>query len=273
MKNELEIQQGERFQFGENWLAFLRTINSDRILEAENSLREMLDVTDLSKRSFLDIGSGSGLFSLAARRLGAAVYSVDFDPKSVECTRELKKEFFPRDSSWNIEEASVLDAEKMHSLGRFDVVYSWGVLHHTGNLALALTNAMSCVIEGGLLFIAIYNDQGIWSKFWKMVKKTYCGSRFGRYFIISTFVPFFFLQAVAIGLLKFKNPIGYFQEYRKKRGMSIIHDWIDWLGGYPFEVATPKWVFETCKKGGFTLEKLVTTNRLGCNQFVFRKKR
>ncbi len=50
----------------------------------------------LAGNSFLDVGSGSGLFSLAAMRLGAdRVHSFDYDPQSVGCTKELKRRFPP----------------------------------------------------------------------------------------------------------------------------------------------------------------------------------
>src|SRR5690242_8743787 len=132
--NAAEIARGERFQFGQNWSQFLPAIDEERIQRAETSLKEMLEVESLEGKTFLDIGSGSGLFSLAARRLGARVHSFDFDPKSVYCTTELRKNYFRDDDSWKIQEGSVLDAEFMKSLGHYDIVYSWGVLHHTGNL-------------------------------------------------------------------------------------------------------------------------------------------
>src|SRR5215213_1645412 len=109
--NAAEIARGERFEFGQNWSQFLANVDDERIQRAENSLKEMLEVDSLAGKTFLDIGSGSGLFSLAARRLGARVHSFDFDPKSVACTRELKKNYFRDDESWRIQEASVLDGE------------------------------------------------------------------------------------------------------------------------------------------------------------------
>lgn len=268
-----EISQGERFQFGANWKAFLDTLNDKRIQEAEHSLKKMLGVDDLTGKRFLDIGSGSGLFSLAARRLGAAVFSFDYDPKSVGCTRELKKRYFANDSHWTIEEGSALDEKFLESLGKFDVVYSWGVLHHTGNMMKALHNAMLPVSNHGVLFIAIYNDQDISSQLWKKVKKTYCSSLLGKMLISSIYLPYFTLQSIAIGLVKFKNPVGQFSNYKNKRGMSIYHDWIDWLGGYPFEVAKPEVIINLYRNHGYVLENLITTNRLGCNQFVFRKQK
>ncbi len=264
-----EVSQGKRFQFGANWNAFLKSMNDERIIEAVHSLSEMLCVDDLSGKRFLDIGSGSGLFSLAARRLGAQVHSFDYDPISVECTKELKIRYYSNDENWVIEKGSALDENYLVSLGKFDVVYSWGVLHHTGCMTKALNNVMLPVADNGLLFIAIYNDQDISSRLWEKVKKFYCSSRVGRLIVSSVFVPFYTVQSIAIGLIKYKNPIGHFTHYVNKRGMSIYYDWIDWLGGYPFEVAKPEEIINLYKSYGYTLEGLITTNRHGCNQFLF----
>lgn len=266
-----EIAQGERFKFGANWEAFLRTLNDARVQEAEESLKAMLSIKSLSGKKFLDIGSGSGLFSLAARRLGAEVHSFDYDPKSVACTKALKKHYCQEDNCWIIEEGSVLNEQYVKSLGKFDVVYSWGVLHHTGNMMKALNNAMIPVSEAGLLYIAIYNDQGISSILWQKLKSTYCSSWLGKLFISTICIPLFFAQSIATGLVKYKNPIGQFSNYKKKRGMSIYHDWIDWLGGYPYEVAKPEDIFKFYKRHGLILNNMITTNRLGCNQFVFQR--
>ena len=268
-----EVARGERFKFGENWSRFLSVLNEDRIFEAEKSLKEMLEVDDLTGKSFLDIGSGSGLFSLAARRMGARVYSFDYDPQSVASTRELRRRYFPEDADWSIEEGSVLDEGYVRSLGMFDVVYSWGVLHHTGDMWRALENAALPVAEGGRLFIAIYNDQGGKSRRWRKVKRFYLSGPLGKSLVSAVFVPYFVSGGLAMDVLRRRNPVARYTEYKRSRGMSVIHDWFDWLGGYPFEVAKSEVIFEFYRDRGFVLDKLITAGGgLGNNQFVFTKR-
>ncbi len=171
---EKSIASGERFEFGKNWQKFLNRLNEARIIEAEKSLQEKLSIENLNGRSFIDIGCGSGLFSLAAVRLGAGpIVSFDFDTFSVACCRNLKQRFFPEKNEWTIEQASVLNDSFLRGLGSFDIVYSWGVLHHTGEMWKAIENASQLGQAGGSLFIAIYNDQGFSSQMWTGVKKLY----------------------------------------------------------------------------------------------------
>lgn len=268
-----EIKQGQRFEFGKNWTRFLSALSEDRILEAEKSLKKMLGIESLSSKSFLDIGSGSGLFSLAARRLGARVYSFDYDPRSVACTSEMRSRYFKNDPNWTVKEGSVLDRKQLSALGQFDIVYSWGVLHHTGAMWLALENVVTLVADHGQLFIAIYNDQGMISQAWKRIKMFYNLLPGPLRFLISFPSGLYFLGIPAIiDLLRLK-PFSSWRNYVRKRGMAPWRDVIDWVGGYPFEVAKPEEIFELYHKKGFELKTLVTCRGYnGCNEYVFVKK-
>lgn len=271
MNHHKEVAAGQRFEFGKNWARFLTVLDDQRIEQAETSLAELFDSRDFHGKSFLDIGSGSGLFSLAARRMGARVHSFDYDPQSVACTLELKNRFFPGDPHWTVETGSVLDRQYVESLGHFDLVYSFGVLHHTGQMQQALHHAQLPVADGGSMFIAIYNDLGLRSKLWLKVKRTYCRGLPGRMTVICTFFPYFILGGLAKDLLRLRSPWRRYAEYKRRRGMSIVHDWLDWLGGYPFEVARPEELLGFFRQRHFTLDKMKTTSGDGTNHFLFRK--
>jgi hypothetical protein len=159
-------------------------------------------------------------------------------------------------------------------LCQFDIVYSWGVLHHTGAMWSAFENVTRMVRDGSLLFIAIYNDQGPWTTFWKWVKRTYNRSAIGRWIVLGVFCSVFAVQGLVADLARLKNPLRRYPEYKRSRGMSRVHNWVDWVGGWPFEVATPEQIFRFGAERGFHLENLVLCGAgHGCNEFVFSRTR
>lgn len=264
-----------RFGFGKNWSSYLSMLDQQRIHEAENSLKKALNRTDFNGLRFLDVGSGSGLFSLAARRLGAYVHSFDYDPNSVACTQSLKDQFYFEDANWVVEQGSVLDSAYLKSLGQFDILYSWGVLHHTGNMMQAFENITPMIKSNGYIFISIYNDQGDASRRWTWIKRKYNES--GRTVQFLLMIYTFLRQwtcTFAKDFLKSGNPFKTWQNYSQNtRGMSAYHDLIDWVGGYPFEVAKPEEVFDFFKLRNFSLLFLKTcAGGIGCNEYIFQQK-
>ena len=268
-----EVRSGERFEFGRNWSDYLQRLEEAHIVEAERSLMKMLDRSDLKGTRVLDAGCGSGLFSLAARRLGAKVHSFDFDPRSVACAAELRRRYYPEDTEWTIEQGSVLDADYLSSLGHFGVVYSWGVLHHTGDMWRAIEEVATRVVPGGTFFISIYNDQGRRSRIWTRVKRTYNRVPALRPLLLVASLLLLWGPTTVRDLLLRGHPFHTWRNYGKGRGMLPWRDLVDWVGGYPFAVAKPEAIFEFCKQRGFTLAKLKTCGGgLACNEFVFTRK-
>jgi len=258
-----------RFAFGRNWKSFLTTLDEHRIDEARSRLCESLERDDLKGFRALDIGSGSGLSSLVMHQLGADVVAFDYDADSVACTEELRRRFAPHATNWQIMQGSALDPAFMAGLGQFDLVYSWGVLHHTGAMWPAIELAQSRVAQHGTLLLALYNDQGWRSTIWRVIKRLYCSSAPGRWLVGALFYPLFSLYALWQDLRHLRAPGTHARQYARKRGMSLFHDWRDWLGGYPFEVAKPEVVVQRLVAEGFKLQHQTLTRGLGCNEFVF----
>ena len=261
----------DTFSFGKNWQRFLSCINEERLATARASLVEFLEKPNLENLTFLDVGCGSGLFSNAAFHLKAKrIVSFDVDPFSVRCCEHLHAKV-DKPSHWQIQQGSILDPQLLSSLGQFDIVYSWGVLHHTGQMWDAIQNSAGLVKRGGFYYIAIYNtvDGILGSRFWLKIKKFYNRSpQFVQWLLVNIYC----LALIVRCLLNFQNPLSFIRNYKSLRGMSFKTDAVDWVGGYPYEFASIEEIFRFMKSNfpKFTLVNVKSTNNFGNNWFLFR---
>jgi 2-polyprenyl-6-hydroxyphenyl methylase/3-demethylubiquinone-9 3-methyltransferase len=271
---------GNAYDFGSNWRSFIdHHLTDESRQEALQSLPAFLQRDSLEGLTFVDVGCGSGLFSWAALKLGAKrIVSFDVNPSSVACCKQLRADE-GEPEHWTVLEASILDEEAVRALGEFDVVYSWGVLHHTGRMWEAIENAASLVKPGGLMWIAIYNRAdgiGLYSdgrvgssRFWEREKIFYnrlpkLGQLAMDYAAAS--------GMVAAYLLSGRNPVQEIRQHNQNRGMSWLVDIRDWLGGWPYEYASVEEIFSFVQKRlGYTLENVISTNSLRNNEYLFRR--
>lgn len=256
----------KKFSFGKNWSRYVKLVNEATIDSARESLLNLIDNNhDLIKgKTFLDIGCGSGLFMLAADRLGTGSGTgIDVDPFSVETSKAMLKKF-GTSATFQVIHGSILDKELLNRIGKAEFVYAWGSLHHTGRMWEAISNAVGLVEDSGTLVLAIYNRHKT-SGFWKMVKKTYNN------------VPSLIKVFIVAGYLMVNVPykLIFFREGLRdenQRGMHWYYDALDWLGGWPYEYASIDEIHNYLTRMGLTeLKTIPCQGMTGCNQFVYRK--
>jgi 2-polyprenyl-3-methyl-5-hydroxy-6-metoxy-1,4-benzoquinol methylase len=270
------VNQGRsQFDFGENWKSFsVSALTAERVELARADFRGLMESVPLPGRTFLDIGFGQGLALCLAREMGARCYACDINSKCVEAL-QVTARFFPEVDPFSIPliVGSILDdsiLEKLRQIqpvreaGGFDIVHSWGVLHHTGAMNDAIRRAASLVRQRGHLIVAIYNTHWT-SPIWYFIKRAFVAMpALVQQIFIALFVPLIFIAKAAVTR---RNPL------KKERGMDFYHDVIDWIGGYPYEYATIGEIKTLFESLGFQLERTIPAAvPTGCNQFVFRRR-
>ncbi len=268
---DLRAAEGH-FAFGKNWASYAALIGEAEIEEARKGLTGLIPADQFAGRSFLDIGCGSGVHALAAASLGVSrMFAVDIDPDSVVTTRQVLTRHGAA-APWQVETISVFDLDPAVQ-GQFDIVYSWGVLHHTGSMWEAVGRAAAMVAPGGLLAIALYRPTRL-DPLWKLEKRLYSRApRPVQRAVHAAYVGAFRIGKLATGA-SFRD---YVASYRSARGMDFHHDVHDWLGGYPYESAGAGEVDRFLKRLGFAMERRAIRPPgfglfgSGCDEYVYRR--
>jgi 2-polyprenyl-6-hydroxyphenyl methylase/3-demethylubiquinone-9 3-methyltransferase len=106
------------------------------------------------------------------------------------------------------------------------------------------------------------------------VKVLYNRSLAWRILITPLYLACMVANGLALDLIGWNNPFSRYFGYRKRRGMSLWPDILDWLGGYPFEVARADEINDFYKTRGFTLIHSTLSKGgkgRGNNQYIFVK--
>jgi 2-polyprenyl-3-methyl-5-hydroxy-6-metoxy-1,4-benzoquinol methylase len=271
-ESENLLLRESHFQFGKNWARYAEGVGESQIQEATAALQKLVGVSLVGK-TFVDIGCGSGIHALAAVRLGAAsVLATDIDPDSVATTRRMLSTH-AAGGRWEVSEVSVFDL-KAETAGRFDVVYSWGVLHHTGDLNRALRCAGALVADGGIFALALYR-RSVCCPLWKIEKRWYAHAGIRTQNVARAAYKRLYQLGLTITGNSFRK---YLSEYNAKRGMDFDCDVHDWLGGWPYESISAAEVDETLGSLGFERRLMFGSEgvgfgavAVGCNEYVYAR--
>jgi 2-polyprenyl-6-hydroxyphenyl methylase/3-demethylubiquinone-9 3-methyltransferase len=261
-----EVKSGARFEFGKNWKDFLNTVSEQEIQQAAKDIKKWLDTDNLTGKRIIDIGSGSGIHSFALYSMGAdELISFDYDNDSVEATTKMW-ENARSPANWKVIQGSVLDDVFIKTLGSFDIVYSWGVLHHTGEMWKAIGNAISLVKENGIFWFSIYQKGPGYNKALKLKTQYNNSSSLGKKIMVYKRI----IRMMIGRFVKLKNPFAW--NRKTTRGMNVYNDLVDWLGGLPYEVASKEEITDFCNARNLELKKIFPVPEGACSIYLFQKK-
>jgi SAM-dependent methyltransferase len=272
----LVLKNKKHFAFGKNWELYSRQINSSHIESSKKDLIGLIQLESLQGMSVLDIGSGSGVHSLSMMLLGCKdLVALDYDPDSVSTTnRVLSGKSFKGD--FQVIQADILKHIPGIDGRTFDLVYSWGVLHHTGDMMKGIDRSISYVKPGALIALALYRKT-LLCTFWRIEKFLYSKS---PKILQSLFQKTYeFVFGLGIKIKTGQSLRAYKLSYFQKRGMDFSRDVHDWLGGYPYESIDPRYLIQYMEQRGFTLlnshisKKQIGILGSGCDEFLFKNNR
>jgi len=265
--NDQDVQAGKEitFSFGKNWSSFVEVITENDISRAMDDINYWLGSNGVEGKTVIDVGCGSGIHALAFCRLGAkSVHAFDYDSASVDATRKMHLRYGSPEH-WTTEQGSVLDSNYVGSLGTFDIVYSWGVLHHTGAMWDAIANCVKLMAPGGVFWLSLYAKGPRYPKDLALKKKFNASSPLVKRWMLGKRILRRMLSEAKHG----RNPLAWNRP--RARGMNEYHDMVDWLGGLPYETASEDELVKFARKNGLILERIKVQSEGGCSKYVLSR--
>jgi ubiquinone/menaquinone biosynthesis C-methylase UbiE len=115
-----------------------------------------VDFESLRGKDVLDVGIGSGIATQMFAEAGANVTGVDLTEWAVETTRRRLAAF---DLEADVQQA---DAEQLpFADAKFDLVFSWGVIHHSSDMDRALAELVRVTRPGGKVVLMVYHRRSL----------------------------------------------------------------------------------------------------------------
>ncbi len=262
-KNRLtNLSSDGSFTFGRNWLDYVRSrVTADVVQSHVHDLSKIYKSIglDIAGKSVIDVGCGSGLSSLSFALMNPKkLLSIDIDHDSVGATA-ICRSMLPthHKSDWNIEQKSVFELN--HDDGVFDLVYSWGVLHHTGDVWSAVKRCQSILAPGGYLHLALYRSGDRYTEHIRQKTSFMVMSRDEKVRVLYDYLNALFISKGA--------SVFDFDE----RGMNRFHDALDWFGGFPYEVVDPEVLGQYLQSCSIRQLYFREANQGGCFVYIGRK--
>jgi len=103
---------------------------------------------NLAGKKALDVGCGQGRWAYGLKKIGCDVLGIDTSPSAIELARK-----------WglNAKVMNLFEISNAGLAGQFDLVWCWGVIHHTADPERAFRSVVDAARRGGLIHCYVYS--------------------------------------------------------------------------------------------------------------------
>jgi SAM-dependent methyltransferase len=140
----------------------------------ENVDKFILDELQMTREQIrgkrvLDAGCGQGRWSYGFIKLGATVRGIDTSVSAIKYANEHLKRTTPPARFCVLNVLDERQLSKVFNNAEFDIIWCWGVLHHTGDPEKGFDNLVKLLKPGGTIHLYLYGKKSFVNKFWRRV--------------------------------------------------------------------------------------------------------